>query len=1031
MHRQLAQRIGFCIVVLALAASAYIAFFKVGGGGFGQAPERQVEPTAAEAAQELQDDGSTLRSTYRTINLVQKHYIDPTRIDPRAMLIAAMRAVQEAVAEVIVREDGDALVVGLGAEERRFALGDVSTPWILLQRIREIFAFLQKRISSQDVDFQEVEYAAINGMLERLDPHTALLPPDVYRDMKDKTQGNFGGLGIVISIRDGVLTIISPLDGTPAAVAGLKSGDQIMKIGEASTVSMPLNDAVNLMRGEPGTKISLTVLRKGWPEAREYVLIRAIIEVKSVETKMLDGRVAYARIKDFQANTAADLSKQLAVLSAQGARSLVLDLRNNPGGLLTAAIDVSDVFLKSGVIVTTAGQGPEERDTRRATDKGDEPAYPIVVLINSGSASASEIVAGALKNNGRALLVGQRTFGKGSVQVLYDFADGSALKLTTAQYLTPGDISIQSIGVVPQVELLPMRADAEIVDLQVDAGYREVDLDRHFEGDDTATVRIGRPAASLRYLWMQVKSEKPDENDAPPAKPEEEKDEEPPEPSSDEDEIGPDTEIDIARDLAVAMADARRPTVDVEELAGFLGKRTDREQGRLVESLGRLGIDWRLGEGAGKAAISAAVGFKGGNTLRAGEKIVLEIEVTNQGPSPLYRLLATTRSDFRSMDDREIAFGRVGPFETARRTLELKVPKDALAQVDDVLVVFEDAARNVLMPVAARFAVVAKDVPRFAYGAQMNDTASGNGDGLLQKGERVAIVLDLENVAAGKALDAYATLSSLSGNDIFLTKGREKLGEMAGGARRQVTFEFEVRPGFKENLVRLELAMMDADLHVYAAQRIELPIVPPRAVTAAEGLAAVVRDRAPARDAPSGDARIAALLPKEATYPQRARADGFVRLDLGDGHLGWVDQRDVSPAGGAAPSPSAEIRIQAPPAIELDAVAAVVTRGAVRVSGRAIDTERVRDVFIFVGDDKVYFRANTDPAKPQELSFAADVALEPGMNFITIVAEESAELDARQVIAVRRDRVDEMPFLRSRSPNGPPEALGVLPSSRP
>ncbi|MCK9459982.1 MAG: S41 family peptidase [Proteobacteria bacterium] len=1035
MRPQLAHRIGTCIVVVALAASVYIAFFKVGGGGFGQGPERRVEAPVPEASADLPDDGSSLRSTYRTINLVQKHYIDPTRIDPRAMLLAAMRAVQESVAEVIVREDGDALVVGLGAEERRFALGDVGTPWILLQRIREIFAFMQARLSSQDVDFQEIEYAAINGMLERLDPHTSLLPPDVYRDMKDKTQGNFGGLGIVISIRDGVLTVISPLDGTPAAIAGLKAGDQVLKIGEASTVSMPLNDAVNLMRGEPGTKVSLTVLRKEWAEAREFVLTRAIIEVKSVETKMFADRVGYARIKDFQANTAADLEKQLADLERRGATSLVLDLRNNPGGLLTAANDVSDVFLKKGVIVTTAGQGPDERDSRRAADSGREPTCPVVVLINSGSASASEIVAGALKNNGRALLVGQRTFGKGSVQVLYDFADGSALKLTTAQYLTPGDISIQSIGVVPHVELLPMRADEEVIDLKVDAGYREADLDRHFEGDGAADVRIGRPDASLLYLWKPErapgKGADGEEDDGAPQVPKDDDDGEPPAPRDGEGEVGPDTEIDVARDLAAAMAGARTSAIDVEGMRAFLERRAERERGRLVESLRGLGVDWRVGEGDGAAAVSAAIGFAGGNTLRAGEKIVLEIAVTNLGPKPLYRLLATTRSDFRAIDDREIAFGRVGPSETVKRTLEIKVPKDALARVDDVIVSFEDAAHNAIAPLAARFAVLAKDQPRFAYGAQMNDTAAGNGDGLLQKGERVSIVLDLENVGAGKALDAYATLASLSGNDVFLTRGREKLGEVERGARRQVVFEFEVRPAFQGDKVRLELAMMDADLHVYVAQRLEFPLVPPRAVAAAEEMASVVRDRVPARDAPAPDARIAALLPRASVYPLRARVDGFARLDLGDGHVGWVLGADVAPASAAEPSPPADIRIQSPPAVALDAVAAVVTRGTVRISGRASDSDKVRDVYIFVGDEKVFFKANTDPANPGELSFAADVALEPGMNFVTVVAEESAELDARRVIAVRRDRVDGMPFIRSRSLNGPAETLGVLPSTRP
>jgi carboxyl-terminal processing protease len=971
MRRQIAQRLGPIIVVAALGMAVYTVFFRVGGGGMGQAPERDSAAPASAASAELSDDGGSLRSTYRTINLVQKHYIDPTRIDPRAMLVAAMRAVQESVAEVIVRESGDELVVGLGAVERRFALGDVNTPWILLQRLREIFTFLRGGIPGQDVDFQKVEYSAINGMLERLDPHTSLLPPDVYRDMKDKTQGNFGGLGIVIAIRDGALTIISPIDETPAAIAGLKAGDQVVKIGDVSTVNLALNDAVNMMRGEPGTKVVITILRKGWAEPKAFELVRAIIEVKSVESKMLDGRVGYARIKDFQGNTAPDLALELEKLKKAGARALVLDLRNNPGGLLTAAIDVSDLFLKKGVIVTTAGQGPEERDTRRATDSGDEPSYPLVVLINSGSASASEIVAGALKNNGRALLVGQRTFGKGSVQVLYDYADGSALKLTTAQYLTPGDLSIQSVGVVPHVELLPMRADAEMLDLEVDRGYHESDLDRHFEGDSASSVRVGRSAASLSYLWTPpAKAKKAGGGDgaAPDAEGGEDDEAAAPAPADDGSADEPDYEALVARDIAAEMADKTGASPDVGAMAGFFERRAAKETARLVEALGALGVDWRVGGDTGPASILCAVKLLRGGPIRAGEEAELEVSVTNRGPSPVYRLLATTRSDLRAADDREIAFGRVAPSETVARKLRVKVPKDELSRVDDVLLALDDAAKNAFAPVAVRLSVDAKAKPRFGYAARMDDSKAGNGDGLLQKGERVAVVVALENVGAGEALDAYATLSSLSGNDVFLVKGREKLGALAPGADRQLSFEFEVKPTFKESRVRLELALMDADLRVYTAQNLEYAISPP-----------------------------------------------------GPG--------PVEGAGKGGAAQVAHAALKAPPALALEPVAEVVRTGTVRVAGRATDTDKVRDVYIFVGDDKVFFQANTDPNRRGELSFAADVALEPGINFIAIVAEESAELDAREVIAVRRDGADGMPFVGSRKPNGPPEKLGVMPTT--
>ena len=499
--------VGVVLSVLILGLAATIVFFLDGYGGMFSAPEIDIIPSLPEAPIDLPGDPSALRTTYRTVNLVQKHYLDPARIKPREMLVAAMKGLQMKIGEVIAREEGDSLLVKLGPQERRFDLKDVDSPWMMLQRIREIFAFVQEGTADQDIDFQEVEYASVNSMLETLDPHTVLLTPDLYRDMKDKTQGEFGGLGVVISIRDGALTVISPIDGTPAARAGLKTGDQVVKIGEVSTVSMPLNDAVNLMRGKPGTAVVLWIQRKGWEEPRAFEIVRAIIQVQSVESQMLSGNVGYVRIKDFQGNTAEHLREHLDKLNKKGARGLVLDLRNNPGGLLKAAIEVSDLFLERGGIVTTAGQSPADRDVRRARKDGDEPSYPVVVLVNSGSASASEIVAGALKNNGRALLVGERTFGKGSVQILYDYNDGCALKMTSAQYLTPGDISIQSVGVVPHVKLSPMRADEEMLDLEVIDGYRESNLDGHLEEALTASMMAGRPDVTLRYLYEPPKRE--------------------------------------------------------------------------------------------------------------------------------------------------------------------------------------------------------------------------------------------------------------------------------------------------------------------------------------------------------------------------------------------------------------------------------------------------------------------------------------------------------------------------------------------
>jgi carboxyl-terminal processing protease len=948
------RRTGLVVAALAVAAAIWLTFFPPLRGGLERSGEGAV-PLGGGAAGDVEP--GTYRALYRTVNLIQKHYLDPARIDSRGMLVAAVREIQARVAELLAREEGESLVIRLGTDERRFALGDVATPWILLQRARDILDYVRAGISEKDdLDFQEVEYAAISGLLSTLDPHSSLLTPDVYRDMKDKTQGKFGGLGIVISLRDGMLTVISPIDGTPAALAGLQAGDQIVAIDEVSTVSMPLNDAVNLLRGEPGSMVKLWILRKGWEEPKNFDIVRAIIEVKSVESLLLQGGVGYVRIKDFQGNTTEDLREHLGDLARRGARALVLDLRNNPGGLLEAAIDVADLFLVEGVIVTTAGQGPQMRDVRRAQRTGRESGWPAVVLVNGGSASASEIVAGALQAHGRALVVGQRTFGKGSVQVLYDYQDGSALKLTTAQYLTPGNVSIQGVGIVPAVELLAMRAEGEVLDLVVDSGWRESDLDHTLGGPEAAgTTRS--PDTSLRYLWTPRKKSPPPGPDGGEDGEGEGEGEEPGGTVElDPEAVRADFEVELSRELAAKLAELGMVRVEPAALAGLLERRAEREQARLAAALGRLGVDWTAGEADREARAEVRVRAPDGPVV-AGSEGTIAVTVTNHGPGTLRRLLAISRSDQRALDDRELAFGKVPPGQTVERLLEFRIPKDALSRIDDVAFSFQEAGDRPLPPVAVRLEVTALDRPRFAYAVRVDDTAHGNGDGAIQIGERIELVVDIENTGRGASLSTYANLRSLSGGQIFLRRGREQIEELPAGERRQVRFEFEVRPGFTDPGARFELAVMDVSLRVYAVEKIEIPLRPPAGL---EGRAAT-------------------------------------------------------------------LAINTPPVLEIEPQPLVTTEGQVVIRGRATDDSRVRDLYIWVGEDKVFFR----PGGGRVLEFEAALPLAPGMNFVTVVAEETADLVTREVIAIRRDGEGGMPFVASRGPKGEPEPLGVLPAPAP
>lgn len=305
----------------------------------------------------------------------------------------------------------------------------------------------------EEVDEKKLLTGAVRGMLMTLDPHTVYMPPEVYRELRVEAVGRFGGVGVEVTMKKGWLTVVSPIEGSPARKAGIKPGDRIARVDGVSTKGINLGEAVSLMRGRVGSRVTLTVVREGVRHPIDIHLIRRVIKVPSVTVEDLGDGYGYVRISTFQERTATELRKKLKKVMKDGTlRGLIIDLRNNPGGLLGQAIDVADLFIENGVIVSTRSRGKEiaRYDARSV---GTLPKFPIVVLVNGGSASASEILAGALKDYARGLLVGTQTFGKGSVQTVYEMEDGSAIKITVAKYYTPAGQSIQGFGIAPHVNI--------------------------------------------------------------------------------------------------------------------------------------------------------------------------------------------------------------------------------------------------------------------------------------------------------------------------------------------------------------------------------------------------------------------------------------------------------------------------------------------------------------------------------------------------------------------------------------------------
>jgi carboxyl-terminal processing protease len=370
------------------------------------------------------------------------------------------------------------------------APGHADTTYKQLELFARVLSYVQNNYVEK-VDEQQLTYGAIKGMLETLDPHRVFMPPDVFKEMKIDTSGEFGGLGIEIAKKGEAIVVVTPIDDTPAQRAGIRNGDQIIRIDDELTRGMELAHAIQKMRGPAGKKVMLTIMREGFAAPREFAIIRDHIRIASVESALYGG-IGHVKVKNFQDRTDASLYKELEKLRAQNGgkelRGLVLDLRNNPGGLLDQAVAISDRFLPGNLtIVSTRGRNGQQVTEEKSKDRDTEKAYPIVVLVNAGSASASEIVAGALQDHRRAVLMGVPTFGKGSVQTVIEMEDGSGLKLTIARYYTPSGRSIQEKGILP--DFVVPEVEGQSVPVKGDQ-LRERDLKRHFKNEADSAPEV-------------------------------------------------------------------------------------------------------------------------------------------------------------------------------------------------------------------------------------------------------------------------------------------------------------------------------------------------------------------------------------------------------------------------------------------------------------------------------------------------------------------------------------------------------------
>jgi len=949
----------------------------------------------------------------RSVGYIRSNYVDPDRIEPRKMLVGALDAVQNTVAEMLIKTEGgnkdhpDSIQISILSKSKSFDLSRVDDLYEMTWKLKDCIHFIDENLG-EDVNRSDVEYAVVNGLLRTLDPHSVLLTPKTYTQMQVGTSGKFGGLGIVISTRKGELTVMTVLPDTPAQGAGMKNGDRITQIGDESTVNMTLDEAVNRLRGEVGTEVTIWVMRDVWTEPRPIHIVRREIRIQSIQSRDLGDGIGYIKIKNFQQNTYSDLKRAMGELTAEGSlkNGLVLDLRNDPGGLLDQAVDVSDLFLADGTIVTTVGGGARIREEKKATRSGTEQNLPLVVLVNSGSASASEIVAGALKNNDRALIVGEQTFGKGSVQVLYEIRDQlertAALKLTVAQYLTPGDQSIQSVGVVPDIVLYPVSIGPKVVDLYVS--------DEDLAGERALDNHLNNARATQDSSEQIVRYYEPEEE-------EEEEEEEEDRAIREYGMIEVDYPMSFAKNL-LSTSGTQAGSSTLKKAGSFLQNVADDEDKKIRKRLKELGVDWLSGpESKSKSKLGVSMTLDPADgVVKAGDTLTVNVKVTNQSKGTLHQVRAVSESENPRLKNREWVFGKLAPGGSASWSVPLKIPQNAYSRQDPFRLSFFSDEKSLKSDVEdVSVAIHAQAKPLFAYSFRVDDVR-GNRDGLLQKGEDVDLVVSLGNLGEGEANKTRAYVKNMSGEAVFLSKGKGNIEALPVGEIDQLSYTFKVQGEVPEGEVSLQVDVIDTILGAQTSNQIKIPIQSSAAGSFVEATGSYfVKEKVFLKSGATKESPSTAQLLSGLKVELQGRRGPWSLVTLSGGHAGWLlssalvenEPTEKAQEGEALYQP---IWMEVPPIIEVDASSLETLetdKKTYRASGNVLFSEmgeRRRDVYIYRNEDKVYYTNDIveSERKGTLIPFSTEIPLEPGVNTISIFARRGTDTFSQRRILVHK-----------------------------
>lgn len=930
-----------------------------------------------------------LKYLTRSTGLIQANYVVPDRLKPLPMLLGALRGAEGLIPDMMIIPDADEpedvklIEVRMGVKTKSFAVEDVDTLFKVNWRLKDIFEFVADNLSN-DVKTDEVEYAAINGMLLPLDEHSSFLSPRAYADMMMDTEGRFGGLGIVISSRNGVVTIVSVMEETPAEKAGLRSGDQIVEIGDESAMNMSLTTAVSKMRGEPGTEVTITIERKGWDEPRQMTLVREEIRVKSVTHQNLKDGIGYIKVRNFQEDTVEQVENAIKLLGREGAnRGFVLDLRQNSGGLLAQAVELSNLFIPQGTLVITEGDGKKMHQEYEADGSAAQKKTPVVVLIDGGSASAAEIVAGALKNNDRAVVIGNTSFGKGTVQVLYDIED-AALKLTVAQYLIPGKFSIQGVGVVPDVETMPVTVGKRFITMGLLDDRRPRDRKRRLE----PFGEVSDVPPAHRFFWLDSDAIEYDDDD----------DELPP--LEDTDKFKQDEVITLGKAIVGAIKGPYGRS-KLEQANEAIAKWNKVQDARISQLFAERGVNWSAGPAPSDTNVRVDWSVEPAGPLVGGTEVKLKATAVNLGAQPLHRVHCMTESENGLLDGREFVFGLLEPSIPVEREIDLKIPLDSYNRLDQLRFRLFQQETELPSPSPVAVEVAGVQRPRFAFTVQIQDSG---GDGLLNDGEAADVLVDVFNLGPGPASKVLVTIRNSNDSPINIRTGRVKFDQpIPPGGHAQATFKIDVRKVLGVVPAELEVLVLDLKYTEFMSEKVKFELyqtaIPGQILDSQHW--SITTDGAKVLAAADTSAFTLFNLPSGFVLKAIKDLGDFVAVKIGPKRFGFVAKGDGQFVGG-------ETRLSTLPTIvqpshvqpELDVsfepiYGATGERPMLKISGKAgffgHDGEARRKVLVYRGMDKVHFWTRFGATTEAIIDLDTTVPLIEGQNDISVLAVEGKD----------------------------------------